>query len=614
LVLSGVGGGIINKKMLVTLLVLFGALLLVNNGICVASENITNDTTLINTTNSSSDLNTTAEQDTFAAGETTSESSTTTLKEQYINSHGIWIRSDDINQINATALLNAGITDVYVKVSRLVDYQTTLDCLAVVKEKLSGSGIRIHAWITCFKDANGNWVDPLGTYSYTVQVSYQKTVKVAYKSYYKGWYKKYYTKLAKKWYKYWYKSGSKWKYKWKYTWKKVTKYSWKYGWKYTWKYKYVTQTAYRTETRYGKDTSLNDQLVQFASKLTSSNLVNGIHLDYVRYPGTAYKYTGGTAAITNFVARVNTAIKSANSNVALSAALMPETSANAYYYGQDYSQLANYLDFLVPMVYKGSYGKDSNWINTTTTYIVNQAHGTPVIVGLQTYISENNLRPLSATELEQDIAKALINGDGYALFRFGLIDASYLSGSDFDVPGASAGTASSGAETSNANAISFPIAASTYSADLQQYLQPTTNCQSNNAQIIALAQSITAGATSTYEMGLAIFNWVRDEVEYSWYYNSQKGAVDTMLTRAGNCCDLSNLIVALCRASGIPARYKHGSCVFSTGTFGHVWAQVYVNGNWINADASNNANSFGIITNWDTSSYTLKGTYTALPF
>lgn len=225
--------------MLITLLVLFGALLLLNDGICVASENITNDITLINTTNTTSDLNTTAEQDTLAAGETTPDSTTTTLKEQYNNSHGIWIRSDDIAQINVTALVNAGITDVYVKVSRLVDYQTTLDNLADVKEKLSSSGIRIHAWVTCFKDANGNWVDPLGTYSYTVQVPYQQTVKVSYKQWYKGWYKKYYTKWAKKWYKSWYKYRGKWRYKWKYKWAQKSKYKWKYGW------------IYRKETRWG---------------------------------------------------------------------------------------------------------------------------------------------------------------------------------------------------------------------------------------------------------------------------------------------------------------------------------------------------------------------------
>ena len=153
-----------------------------------------------------------------------------------------------------------------------------------------------------------------------------------------------------------------------------------------------------------------------------------------------------------------------------------------------------------------------------------------------------------------------------------------------------------------------------YSADLQQYLPATTNCQSNDSRIIALAQSITADCTTTYEMGLAIYNWVRDYMDYSFYYNSQKGAVDSMLNGSANCCDLSHLIVALSRAVNLPARYKHGTCTFSSGTYGHVWAEIYVNGKWVTADASSNANSFGTITNWNTSTYILKGTYSTLPF
>lgn len=599
---------------MITLLVLFGALLLLNNGICVASENITNDTTLINTTHIASDLNTTSEEDTLAAGETTSDGATT-INDSYSNPQGIWIRSDDIDRINVQDLVKKGITDVYIKVSRLVDYQTTLNNLAKVKGKLSNNNIRIHAWITCFKDANGKWVDPLGTYSYTAQVPYQKTVKVEYKQWYKGWYNVPYTKWTKKWYKYKYKSGSKWRYKWKYTWQKVTKYQKKYGWYYVWKHKYETTTTYKTETRYGTDTSFNDQLVQFATKLASSDLVDGIHLDYVRYPGTAYKYTGGTAAITSFVARVKTSVKSVKSNVALSAALMPEGSVNAYYYGQDYGQLANYLDFLVPMIYKGNYGQNNTWIGTKTAYIVREAGSTPVIVGLQTYASDSNLTLLPATELNEDIKKALDCGaSGYALFRFGLIDPSFFEGSDFDA--VSAGSVFADSETTDSNAVpvSFPIPVTNYSAELQEYLQPTTNCQSTDSRIVTLAQNITANATSTYEMALFIFNWVRDELDYSFYYNTKYGAVNTLLNRAGNCCDLSHLIVALCRAAGIPSLYKHGTCNFASGTYGHVWAQVYVDGNWINADASNNANSFGRINNWDTSSYTPKGTYASLPF
>ena len=124
-----------------------------------------------------------------------------------------------------------------------------------------------------------------------------------------------------------------------------------------------------------------------------------------------------------------------NPSTALSASLMPEGSVNAYYYGQDYSKLATYLDFLVPMVYKGNYKADTDWIGRMTNYIVSQANGKPVLVGLQTYRSDNDLSRLPAAELEQDINKALEKGaSGYVLFRYGFVDLSFLGGTSYSPP------------------------------------------------------------------------------------------------------------------------------------------------------------------------------------
>jgi len=39
-----------------------------------------------------------------------------------------------------------------------------------------------------------------------------------------------------------------------------------------------------------------------------------------------------------------------------------------------------------------------------------------------------------------------------------------------------------------------------------------------------------------------------------------------------------------------------------------------VGGTWYNADAISYRNSLGAINNWDTTSYTLKGIYSELPF
>jgi uncharacterized protein YjfI (DUF2170 family) len=137
----------------------------------------------------------------------------------------------------------------------------------------------------------------------------------------------------------------------------------------------------------------------------------------------------------------------------------------------------------------------------------------------------------------------------------------------------------------------------------------------DTSSVAALAKSLTTGSTSTYDSAVSLFNWVRNNISYSFYYNTKYGAAGTLKYRTANCCDYSNLLVALARSAGITARYVHGTCQFSSGTwYGHVWTQLYVNGKWYNADAISTRNTFGVINNWNTATYKLNGYYTTLPF
>ncbi|MDI6725281.1 MAG: transglutaminase-like domain-containing protein, partial [Methanobacterium sp.] len=150
-------------------------------------------------------------------------------------------------------------------------------------------------------------------------------------------------------------------------------------------------------------------------------------------------------------------------------------------------------------------------------------------------------------------------------------------------------------------------------SDLNQYLQSTTNCQVTDSRIKALAASITSGLSSSYDKAVAIFNWVRDNINYSFYYNTKYGAANTLKYRQGNCVDHSHLIVALARNAGLKARYVHATAKFTSGnTYGHAWAQILVNGKWIDADATSSQNSFGVIRNW--SNAVIHGIYDVLPF
>ena len=149
--------------------------------------------------------------------------------------------------------------------------------------------------------------------------------------------------------------------------------------------------------------------------------VAGIHLDYLRYPGTAYKTHGGTAAINSFVKKTVSAVHKINSNLVVSAALMPETTSMIKYYGQDYSTLSKYLDVVIPMIYKGNYGASSAWIKKTTQWYVSKTKGAEVWSGLQSYKSDSNTQLLSASALKKDIKSAFNGGaSGVVLFRYGL--------------------------------------------------------------------------------------------------------------------------------------------------------------------------------------------------
>ena len=179
--------------------------------------------------------------------------------------------------------------------------------------------------------------------------------------------------------------------------------------------------------------------------------IAGIHLDYVRYGGTAYIYgvEFSTNTITNFVSDVRDLVKGKNSDLYLSAAVMPECSVNAYYYGQDYGKLSPYLDFMSPMIYKGNYNKDTTWIGTTTKWIVDHS-STLIVSGIMTYKSDSNPTPLPLSELQNDARIALANGsEGFALFRYGLIVANFAPKTLF-VPTPTAGSPAR-------NAINVPI-------------------------------------------------------------------------------------------------------------------------------------------------------------
>ena len=137
----------------------------------------------------------------------------------------------------------------------------------------------------------------------------------------------------------------------------------------------------------------------------------------------------------------------------------------------------------------------------------------------------------------------------------------------------------------------------------------------SSKSIADLSKSLIAGLTSTRDKAVALYNYVRDYITYEFYYDTQKGAEGTLTSGSANCCDQAQLLVAMARSVNLTVRFATGYCTFSSGSsYGHVWAQFLIDGTWINADPTSTRNSFGVINNWNTASYTDRGTYDILPY
>lgn len=150
--------------------------------------------------------------------------------------------------------------------------------------------------------------------------------------------------------------------------------------------------------------------------------------------------------------------------------------------------------------------------------------------------------------------------------------------------------------------------------DLSAYLKYYTRDNAND-DIKSLAKILTKNCKNDLEKATVIFNYVRDYVSYSYYYNSVYYATGTYSKKSANCCDKSNLLVSLYKSAGLAARYNHATCTFSNGLrIGYVWTQVYVDGVWYVGDATSSRNSLGHVNNWDLNSMSGLGQYSELPF
>jgi len=164
-----------------------------------------------------------------------------------------------------------------------------------------------------------------------------------------------------------------------------------------------------------------NKMIKQAKYYASIKGVDGIHFDYLRFGGNAYKFKNAVKVINYFVKKASTKVHKIKPKLIVSAAVMPEPSSMKYYYGQDTKTMSKYLDVIIPMIYKGNYHAKSSWIKKITKKFVKMSKGAKIWAGLQTYKSDSNIKKLTYKALFKD-AKNAIKGkaSGVVLFRWGL--------------------------------------------------------------------------------------------------------------------------------------------------------------------------------------------------
>ncbi len=130
------------------------------------------------------------------------------------------------------------------------------------------------------------------------------------------------------------------------------------------------------------------------------------------------------------------------------------------------------------------------------------------------------------------------------------------------------------------------------------YLYPSRYCQSDRLSKLAIREF--GGLWQGYSRVQAIQNWVRQHVSFvSNTTNSSTSAVDTLIEQVGVCRDFAHLMIALCRALSIPARFVTGTDYGADPALGppdfHAYVEVYLGDRWYLFDPSGTAIPMGLV-------------------
>ena len=130
------------------------------------------------------------------------------------------------------------------------------------------------------------------------------------------------------------------------------------------------------------------------------------------------------------------------------------------------------------------------------------------------------------------------------------------------------------------------------------YLNPSRYCQSDQFSQLALQEfgMLPRG----HQRVQAIQAWVQQHVKFtSNTSNSNTSAVETLKSGQGVCRDFAHLMIAMCRALCIPARFTTGTDYGADPILGppdfHAYVEVFLGGGWYIFDAAGTSIPMGFV-------------------
>ena len=130
------------------------------------------------------------------------------------------------------------------------------------------------------------------------------------------------------------------------------------------------------------------------------------------------------------------------------------------------------------------------------------------------------------------------------------------------------------------------------------YLYPSRYCESDVLNGLAMQQF--GGLAPGYPRVQAISDWVKAQLQFT--ADSSCGtttASQSLAKRQGVCRDFAHLMIALCRAVNVPARFVTGLDYGADPALGptdfHAYVEAYVGGRWFLFDPSGTAVPMGLV-------------------